>query len=349
MKGGLGILNLGLQNDALLLKYLNKFYNKADVPWVRLVWDSYYFQRIPHDTILCGSFWWRDICKLMDKYRAVTSFTVGKGDSVLFWSDHWEIDQSCIPLQERFPRLFSFFLQKNLSVMEVIQAGNLQQMFSLPLSELAFREFNQLSSLLSGTSFDNGCNDIWAWRHGKKAEYSAKKYYDFVHQPVIANPILSWVWKSCCTMTIKMFAWLVIMDRVNTKDMIQRRHWRINDGPSCVLCPTGVTEDRNHLFFQCNFSMRIWNYLQVSWLDSNDMVQIAVHARKEFNKPFFSEVGFLAWWNIWKVRNDRAFRHVNPTFRQWRNGFIHDITLLSHRIKTRYKEALLKWIGFLPP
>uniref|UniRef100_A0A453ILD2 Reverse transcriptase zinc-binding domain-containing protein n=1 Tax=Aegilops tauschii subsp. strangulata TaxID=200361 RepID=A0A453ILD2_AEGTS len=316
MKGGLGILNLGLQNDALLLKYMNKFYNKADVPWVHLVWDSCYFQRIPHDTILCGSFWWRDICKLMDKYRAVTFVTVGKGDSVLFWSDHWEIDQSCIPLQERFPRLFPFCLQKNLSVMEVIQAGNVQQMFSLPLSELAFREFNQLSSLLFGTSLDNGCNDIWAWRHGKKAEYSAKKYYDFVHQPVIANPILSWVWKSFCTMTIKMFAWLVIMDRVNTKDMIHRCHWRINDGPSCVLCPTGVIEDRNHLFFQCNFSMRIWNYLQVSWLDSNDMVQIALHARKKFNKPFFSEVVFLAWWNIWKVRNDRAFRHVNPTFRQ---------------------------------
>ena len=84
MKGGLGILNLGLQNDALLLKYLNKLYNKADVPWVSLVWDSYYFQRIPHDTILCGSFWWRDICKLMDKYRVVTSVTIGKGDYVLF-------------------------------------------------------------------------------------------------------------------------------------------------------------------------------------------------------------------------------------------------------------------------
>ena len=94
-------------------------------------------------------------------------------------------------------------------------------------------------------------------------------------------------------MTIKMFAWLVIMDRVNTKDMIQRRHSRINDGPSCVLCPTGVLDDRNHLFFQYNFSMRIWNYLQVSWLDSNDMVQIALHARKDFNKPFFSEVVFL--------------------------------------------------------
>ena len=163
------------------------------MPWVSLVWDSYYFKRTPHDTIICGSFWWRDICKLMDKFRAVTSVTVGKGDSVLIWSDHWEIGESCIVLQERLPRLFSFCLQKNLSVRQVVQAGNLQQMFSLPLSQLAFREFNQLSSLLSENSFNTDCNDNWAWRHGKKAEYSAKKYYEFVHQPVPANPILRWV------------------------------------------------------------------------------------------------------------------------------------------------------------
>ena len=31
-KGGLGVLNLRLQNDALLMKHLSKFYNKADIP-----------------------------------------------------------------------------------------------------------------------------------------------------------------------------------------------------------------------------------------------------------------------------------------------------------------------------
>ena len=109
-KGGLGILNLGLQNDALLLKHLNKFYNKMDVPWVQLVWDSYYFERIPHDTVLCGSFWWRDVCKLMDNFRAVTSVDVHSGDTVQFWSDYWKIGNSSVPLQDRFPRLYSFCL-----------------------------------------------------------------------------------------------------------------------------------------------------------------------------------------------------------------------------------------------
>ena len=119
----------------------------------------------------------------------------------------------------------------------------------MPLSELAYREFNHLSRIMTGISLDVASNDSWQWKHGKKAGFTTNKYYDFVHEPIPANPLLSWIWKSCCTMTIKMFAWLVIMDRVNTKDMIQRRKWKINDGPECVLCPTGALEDRNHLFF----------------------------------------------------------------------------------------------------
>ena len=36
-KGGLGITNFRHQNDALLMKFAHKFYNKEDTPWVNLV------------------------------------------------------------------------------------------------------------------------------------------------------------------------------------------------------------------------------------------------------------------------------------------------------------------------
>jgi hypothetical protein len=35
--GGLAIINLSTQNDALLLKNLHKFYNRMDIPWVYLI------------------------------------------------------------------------------------------------------------------------------------------------------------------------------------------------------------------------------------------------------------------------------------------------------------------------
>jgi hypothetical protein len=47
-KGGIGVLNLRLHNDALLLKQLNKFYAKSDVPWVHLIWSKYYQSKVPH-------------------------------------------------------------------------------------------------------------------------------------------------------------------------------------------------------------------------------------------------------------------------------------------------------------
>jgi hypothetical protein len=35
-QGGLGVLNLTVQNDCLLMKHVHKFYNHADLPWVHL-------------------------------------------------------------------------------------------------------------------------------------------------------------------------------------------------------------------------------------------------------------------------------------------------------------------------
>jgi hypothetical protein len=55
-KGGLGVLNLKIQNQALLLKFLDKFYNKKDIQWVHLIWQTYYQNSIPHASNMCGSF-----------------------------------------------------------------------------------------------------------------------------------------------------------------------------------------------------------------------------------------------------------------------------------------------------
>jgi len=88
-KGGLGILNLRLQNDALLLKHLHSFYNKRDLPWVSLIWDKYYHRRIPHASREIGSFWWKDVLRLSTLFRGIARCTLGRGDTILFWDDLW--------------------------------------------------------------------------------------------------------------------------------------------------------------------------------------------------------------------------------------------------------------------
>jgi hypothetical protein len=41
-EGGLGIIDLKTQNSSLLLKFMDKFYNHADLPWVHLTWEKMY-------------------------------------------------------------------------------------------------------------------------------------------------------------------------------------------------------------------------------------------------------------------------------------------------------------------
>jgi hypothetical protein len=55
-EGGLGILNIATHNDALLLKNLHNFFNRADCPWVQLIWDNYYPSRKLPDNRPKGSF-----------------------------------------------------------------------------------------------------------------------------------------------------------------------------------------------------------------------------------------------------------------------------------------------------
>ena len=43
-------MNLGVQNDALLINHLNKFFNKQDVPWVNLIWNTCYHDKVPQAT-----------------------------------------------------------------------------------------------------------------------------------------------------------------------------------------------------------------------------------------------------------------------------------------------------------
>jgi hypothetical protein len=99
---------------------------------------------------------------------------------------------------------------------------------------------------------------------------------------------------------IKVFAWLLVSDRINTRDMLMRRHLNVTNVFHCVLCPCQATEDWQHLFFHCNFSIRVWSYLQIEWESGSSFENIFMQARRKFNKPFFTEVVILAAWHISK-------------------------------------------------
>ena len=221
--------------------------------------------------------------KLMEQYRSISSVVPGKGNTFMFWEDAWDFGGSTQPLSLRYPRLYSYVLDKKASASEVYGQQDLLSLFYLPLSDRAYEEFQDLSAkmVLRLLSLDD---DKWVYCWG--SEYSAAKYYKHQHQHLDPLPIYRWIWKSACMLKFKFFAWLLLSDRLNTKDLLQRRHWHVTDDCSCVLCVGNNHEDRMHLFFQCLFSQRVWNYLQIDWSLSSDLQTTASLARAGFNKPF---------------------------------------------------------------
>jgi len=127
-KGGLGVISLKIQNQGLLLKSLDKFYRKCDIPWVQLVWSEHYDDKVPHAWPPCGSFWWRDVMSIVDIFRGITKCEIKAGDNVLLWKDNWIDPPLCISSA----RLFSFTLNKDISVKKFVESMNHEEFFQLP-------------------------------------------------------------------------------------------------------------------------------------------------------------------------------------------------------------------------
>jgi hypothetical protein len=139
-QGGLGVLNLEIQNKALLLKKLHKFFNNLDIPWVQLTRESYYINGNLPSTNLEGSFWWKSHLKLLDIYKSMARCNLGNGKTVNFSTDLWE--QNC--MHQRFPHLISFAKQSDWTVERVVHTEFLEELFHLPLSQQDFEEFQIL-------------------------------------------------------------------------------------------------------------------------------------------------------------------------------------------------------------
>ena len=171
--GGLGVLNLRIHDDALLLKYLHKFYNKWDTPWVQLIWDTYYTDQIPHACDPCGSFWWRDVIKLIPTYQGISKVSLGNGENFLFWKDMWREEI----LVASYPRALSYAKNEDLSVQQFLGITNLQEAFHLPLSHQAHAELKQLQLEVSEVQLSNEIDKwtyVWDTNH-----FSTKQYYTF--------------------------------------------------------------------------------------------------------------------------------------------------------------------------
>ncbi|KAG8067016.1 hypothetical protein GUJ93_ZPchr0005g15381 [Zizania palustris] len=342
--GGLGVIDLRIQNTTLLLKHLDKFLNMQDTLWVKLIRQTYYSNgRLTQLLGRRGSTWWSEVLKLWPIFWAIAKPSVGNGITVALWFDLWFSH----PMEFLFPHLFSFAKVKKISLAKFCQSQDLSTHFFLPLSNEALFEFQQLQAIITRMNITTDASDLWNYIWGS-TRFHPQRMYLKSFSGSQTQPIFTWLWNSRCSNKLRIFFWLLIHDRINTRDFLQRKHIiAANMDVSCSLCQDGARESSLHLFFKCNFSSSCWARIGLSWSDEVSITQLVTAGRRNNSLPFIMELIIVGSWSLWLHRNNCIFRHQHAACGSWFELFRKEILFQSHRFKPTLKVAISDWINFL--
>ena len=279
----------------------------------------------------CGSFWWRDVFSLMDIYHGITTCIPAAGDTILLWKDVWRDER---PLMDTHEHLFSYTKNEDISLAQYYNDIGHEDNFLLPLSMEARSELGNLQEIMEGINLEAMGTDEWILCWGD-VDFKPQKFYKYMFRNVLTPTCITSIWKSKCIMRHKVFAWLMLNDRVNTRDLLLRRHFNIGEDHNCLVCDMEVLERNTHLFYDYPFATKCWETVGIHWDNQLDMQHKYDRARTRWQGPLFKEVTVLTQCNIWKQRNRMVFDGEVATHIEWLRKIKEDFVILGFKVSPK--------------
>jgi hypothetical protein len=119
--GGLGVLNLGFMNDALLTKWLWNLENSNGL-WQSIITGKYIKGKplISVKQRHNDSQFWKKLLSLREVFFKYCKMVVGNGCRTSFWKNFWIGDG---PLDVKFPILFDLAMDKDITINKVLSSN----------------------------------------------------------------------------------------------------------------------------------------------------------------------------------------------------------------------------------
>ncbi|KAK2454898.1 putative mitochondrial protein [Trifolium repens] len=161
-RGGLGVKNLSLFNNALLGKWKWRLLNEGDAIWadlLRLRYGHLPTQLLAYNAMsynIKSSLWWRDTISIErgineNWFMSNIGCCVGEGKNVGFWRFQWFGDQ---PFNLLFPELFAKETFKDFMIAQRIQSNGLDRVWTWnwqqQLTHSVAQQLAELQELLHG-------------------------------------------------------------------------------------------------------------------------------------------------------------------------------------------------------
>ena len=116
----------------------------------------------------------------------------------------------------------------------------------------------------------------------------------------------SWLWKSYYQPKHKVFFWLLIKDRLSTRNLLTRRNMEL-ESYNCQLCCLAVEESSDHLFLDCPFARQCWGIIGLDIPDNSSFPSVVSILKDQLNSEFFMVAVILLSCTIWTARNKLMF------------------------------------------
>ncbi|GKV27657.1 hypothetical protein SLEP1_g36796 [Rubroshorea leprosula] len=328
-KGGLGVPDLQRKNWAMLGKWWYRLGDGVESLWKRVVREKYYGGRREVDITSVERFKvskiWRDIIRIGGlslnlRNMLVEGFKweVGEGNKVVFWSERWMGVKS---LRDLFPRLFALSVKKEGKVSEMgsWEEGKWRWQLEWRRGTLGREkdEEEMLEKMLEGVNLKEGAGDVWKWIHGLDGKYGVKIAYDFLasSETVLENQLCKLIGCRLVPSKVAFFGWRLCLDRLPTKENLQKRGILLHEGVLCEFC-NGKEEKVNHLFCLCYNAWLAWTQV-LSWWGLKSVLPNTVGGMAEFfisslgsiiGKEMGSCIFLVGAWYLWYRRNAQVFR-----------------------------------------
>lgn len=177
--------------------------------------------------------------------------------------------------------------------------------------------------------------DDWVWKYSNDGLYLVRSAYMLLHS--LNNPgsasvtgpyVFKHIWKCTAPCKVLSFSWLLLWDRLPTRQNLRKRNVIADPQGSLCVCCSLEEESSNHLFFNCSLSSRLWYSLP-----QDAVSHFKAHrglVRKKKARKVWQVFCYAVVWSIWLMRNNFIFNNVSP-----------DCLEILHMIKTR------SWVWFV--
>jgi mannosylglycoprotein endo-beta-mannosidase len=288
--GELGVLDLERFSRALRLRWLWFEWTESDRPWVGT--------EVP--------------CSEVDHqlFRASTVVTLGNGTQERFWNSSW---LEVMAPRDMAPNLFKLAWRKNRTAAEELTNHHWTRGLWRMSTADEIAEFILLWDKLQHIQLTDETDSI-TWRWTAHGNYTSKSAYSVQFRGTYCSFDTKAIWKASAEGKHKLFAWLLVQNRILTADLLLVRNWLCQ--PVCILCDQNW-ETTVHLCLHCVYAREVW-FMVSNWAE----VTIQVPAQDVSTKVWWNgamqerskslarraaAILMCTGWNLWKERNRRIF------------------------------------------